>query len=309
MRLPENVQLTGKGGSPLGHLKDWCRTSCPACGQPEAQREIDTMDTFMDSSWYYWRYCSPTGPLNDQTSLQAVQQMLPVDVYIGGTEHAILHLLYARFIHKFLSERLLGSAREREQAQHHCISSEPFARLITQGLVEGLTYQCPKTGRYLCPEEIVSDPSTSKVVLRATGEEPTVTWTKMSKSKHNGVEPTSLVAIYGADVLRLCVLFKAPPEVTLKWNTRDIAGPQRWLVRLLNLAERIAQASKEGTTAVTGGDGSKTDAHHLGQFLIFLDGIIRSVRRAFDSEPWLSVLTLLLGRWRLPLRSMADRAS
>lgn len=271
VRLPENVQVTGKGGSPLQHLESWCRTPCPACDHPEARREVDTMDTFMDSSWYYWRYCAPTDPLDDPAAVRVACETLPVDVYIGGIEHAILHLLYARFIHKFLSERLpVQEAEQVSSRQHPSAPPEPFARLITQGLVEGLTHQCPRTGRYLRPEELGCDPHTGKTLIKATGEGPATGWTKMSKSKYNGVDPTDLVAGHGADVLRLCILFKAPPEATLRWNTRDIAGPQRWLVRLLNLAERISQMDW-GEVARRGADD------HLDQFRIFMSNSVRSV--------------------------------
>lgn len=294
VQLPKNVQITGRGGSPLGKLESWLRVACPTCGDQGARREADTMDTFMDSSWYYWRYCAPRAPLDDLATVRMAQEMLPVDVYVGGIEHAILHLLYARFIHKFLSERLGVGRRKGEErlldlgsssSSSSCSSSfdEPFAQLITQGLVEGLTYQCPRTKRYLRPEEVSSDPQTGRVLIRATGEEPITSWTKMSKSKYNGVDPTALVSIHGADVLRLCILFKAPPEITLKWSTRDIAGPQRWLVRLLNLAERIAQSS-EGKAKVVNANLNDTndsidgdDDHHLIQFKSLLHKSIQSV--------------------------------
>lgn len=170
------------------------------------------MDTFMDSSWYFLRN---TDPLNkDQIAdPKVIAERLPVSVYIGGIEHAILHLMYARFIHRFILQEL------------GLPPTEPFAALITQGLVEGKTYKCPSTGRYLKPDEITHDM--------------TPVWEKMSKSKHNGLDPVDLVGSFGADVLRLCVLFKAPPEVPLRWNTDEIAGPLRWLVRILNLASRI----------------------------------------------------------------------
>jgi leucyl-tRNA synthetase len=160
-----------------------------------------------------------------------LRQWLPVDSYIGGIEHAILHLLYARFMTRFMAEEL-----GFEQM-------EPFAGLITQGLVEGKTYQCPTTGRYLKPEELRNEGT--KVVMAETNALPLETWEKMSKSKYNGVDPVGLVSQHGADVLRLCVLFKAPPEVPLQWNTRDIAGPQRWILRLLTLARKIMDRSDD----------------------------------------------------------------
>jgi leucyl-tRNA synthetase len=226
--LPEDVTFQGKGGSPLAQKEDWVRTICPRCKGP-ARRETDTMDTFMDSSWYFIRYTDAQNK-NAIASQEAIKKWLPIDVYVGGVEHAILHLLYARFMNRFVMEEL-GVA-----------ISEPFAGLITQGLVEGLTHKCPTTNRYLKPSEIIQQGK--EMVVRTTGEPTATNWEKMSKSKHNGVDPVDLVAIYGADTLRLCVLFKAPPEVPLRWNIREIAGPQRWIIRLLNLAERVASLSE-----------------------------------------------------------------
>lgn len=188
------------------------------------------MDTFMDSSWYFARYADPQCTTLPARA-SAVMADLPVDVYIGGIEHAILHLLYARFINRFLMSQLGVGGRE-----------EPFRQLITQGLVEGLTFKCPDTGRFLLPEEYtLQGPDGATAIVHATQSTIKGVWDKMSKSKHNGVDPLDLLSTVGADTLRLSMLFKAPPEVPLRWNTRDIAGPQRWLVRLLNLAERIME--------------------------------------------------------------------
>lgn len=224
----DQVSLTGKGGSPLAQLSEWVQTSCPSCGGP-ARRETDTMDTFMDSSWYFFRFSDPHNQMLPAAP-QAIRKWLPVDVYVGGIEHAIMHLLYARFMARFMASEM-GVANV----------CEPFEALITQGLVEGRTVRCPLTGRYLRPEEYVLDAQdpTKATLVSAPETLAEVSWEKMSKSKYNGVDPLDLVRHFGADTLRLCVLFKAPPEVPLRWNTRDISGPQRWLVRLLNLAERI----------------------------------------------------------------------
>lgn len=196
------------------------------CGKM-AERETDTMDTFMDSSWYFARY---TDAKNEEKIFNPdlVSKWLPIDVYVGGIEHAILHLLYARFINRFLMEELKVEGRD-----------EPFSALITQGIVSGLTYKCQETGRYLPPNEVSISGSNKSASITATGKPVTVDWEKMSKSKYNGIDPVDLVAKYGADTLRILILFKAPPEVPLCWNTVDIVGPQRWLVRLLNLYKRI----------------------------------------------------------------------
>lgn len=264
MVLPtKDVPFTGRGGSPLAHLSAWVKTRCPSCGGP-AQRETDTMDTFMDSSWYFFRFADP----HNQTlpaAPEAIQSWLPVDAYVGGIEHAIMHLLYARFISIFLTDEL------GLQGQ-----GEPFDALITQGLVEGLTYRCPSTGRYLCPGEYTvdpRDPTKAIMMVDASEVQAQVSWEKMSKSKYNGVDPLDLVQIYGADTLRLCVLFKAPPEVPLGWNTRDIAGPQRWLVRLLNLAERI----RDQAAASSPGDPTTSR-----QLTLVLERAILDMERAYD---------------------------
>ena len=205
------------------------------------------MDTFMDSSWYYARYADPQCATLPARAA-AVAADLPVDVYIGGIEHAILHLLYARFINRFLMGQLGVVGRD-----------EPFRQLITQGLVEGLTFKCPDTGRFLRPGEYtpVEGSGGATAIVNATQATIKGAWDKMSKSKYNGVDPLDLLSTVGADTLRLCMLFKAPPEVPLRWNTRDIAGPQRWLVRLLNLTERIMERMGGG-----GGTMAEPPSHH-----------------------------------------------
>lgn len=168
----------------LAHVPQACK--CPACGGP-AERETDTMDTFMDSSWYYLRYLSPQhqeGPVDRSL----VKQWMPVDVYVGGIEHAILHLLYARFISKFLAKDAKGDSLCKGDSLDS-LAGEPFKRLIVQGLVEGRTHKCPDSGRYLKPEELQKDSSSPSGFTFAA--KPTVCgWEKMSKSKYNGVDPT-----------------------------------------------------------------------------------------------------------------------
>ncbi|WP_216903044.1 leucine--tRNA ligase [Synechococcus sp. CCY 9618] len=220
VELPRDVPLSGKGGTPLARLESWVNVACPCCGAP-AQRETDTMDTFMCSSWYFLRYSDPH---NDRLPFEraAVDRWLPVDQYVGGIEHAILHLLYSRFFTKVLRDRgLLGF-------------SEPFARLLTQGMVQGVTYRNPATGLYVAPAE-VADPSDPRDPI--TGEVLEVFYEKMSKSKHNGVDPALVIDRYGADTARMFILFKAPPEKDLEWDDADVEGQYRFLQRLWRLVE------------------------------------------------------------------------
>lgn len=215
----------GKTGNALESSPDFVNASCPRC-HGAARRDTDTMDTFVDSSWYYARFADPHNA-QQLTSPKATED-LPVDIYIGGIEHAILHLLYARFIYKFLATTPLMPQYADETA---ALSAEPFKRLITQGMVQGKTYINPDNGRFLKPEELdLSDPAVPKVV--ATGRMATVSFEKMSKSKYNGVDPTKTIAQYGADSTRAHMLFQAPVGEVLKWDEAKISGVTRWLQRL-----------------------------------------------------------------------------
>jgi leucyl-tRNA synthetase len=179
------------------------------------------MDTFMCSSWYYLRYSDP-GNSELPFSKAAVDHWLPVDQYVGGIEHAILHLLYSRFFTKVLRDRgLLGF-------------DEPFARLLTQGMVQGITYKNPHTGKYITPAD-VADPSDPRDPI--SGEVLEVFYEKMSKSKYNGVDPAVVIDRYGADTARMFILFKAPPEKDLEWDDADVEGQFRFLQRLWRLVD------------------------------------------------------------------------
>lgn len=215
----------GKSGNPLDDADGWVNVACHKCGGP-AKRETDTMDTFMDSSWYFMRYIDPANA-SRPFSLQAANKWLPVDIYVGGVEHAILHLLYTRFICKvFASNGFWPLGRGKE--------AEPFRKLITQGMVHGKTFSDPNSGRFLKPEEIdFSDPSTPKVA--SSGEMAKVSWEKMSKSKHNGVDPMECMRKYGTDVTRAHILFQAPVTEVLEWDEEKIVGIQRWFGRIWRL--------------------------------------------------------------------------
>ncbi|MCP4973989.1 MAG: leucine--tRNA ligase, partial [Prochlorococcus sp.] len=220
--LPKDVDLAGKGGSPLAQLEQWVEVACPCCGE-KAQRETDTMDTFMCSSWYFLRFADPT---NDQQPFnkELVNKWLPVNQYVGGIEHAILHLLYARFFTKALRDRGLVDI------------NEPFEKLLTQGMVQGVTYRNPKTSRYIAPSLVADegDPRDPE-----SGDKLEVLFEKMSKSKYNGVDPALVIDRYGADTARMFILFKAPPEKDLEWDDADVEGQFRFLQRLWRLVETI----------------------------------------------------------------------
>ncbi|MFL6010251.1 MAG: class I tRNA ligase family protein, partial [Gaiellaceae bacterium] len=188
VELPEVEDYAPKGKSPLAAAEDWVNVTCPKCGGP-ALRETDTMDTFVDSSWYFIRYCDPH---NDQApwDREVVKKWMPVDQYIGGVEHAILHLMYARFFVKALADMDLLDVQE------------PFARLFTQGMI-------------------------------------TRDGAKMSKSKGNVVSPDELIAMQGADALRLHILFIGPADARVDWQTEGIEGMARFLRRLWRVAHQV----------------------------------------------------------------------
>ncbi|NEQ95192.1 MAG: leucine--tRNA ligase [Cyanothece sp. SIO2G6] len=227
--LPEDVELSGRGGSPLSKLTDWVNVPCPNCGTP-AKRETDTMDTFLDSSWYFLRYCDAK---NDQQVFDSakVNDWMAVDQYVGGIEHAILHLLYSRFFTKVLRDRHLYTV------------DEPFKRLLTQGMVQGITYKNPKTNKYVAPTDVVDK---ENPVDPNTGDKLEVFYEKMSKSKYNGVDPKQVLGKYGADTARMFILFKAPPEKDLEWDDADVEGQFRFLGRVWRLVNEYAETVGAG---------------------------------------------------------------
>lgn len=212
--LPYDITFD-KPGNPLDHHPTWKDVSCPTCGK-DAQRETDTFDTFMDSSWYFARFCAPqaTGP----TDKAAVDYWLPVDQYVGGVEHAILHLLYARFFTRAM--RKCG----------YVSIDEPFSSLFTQGMVVHETYQDDQ-GAWVFPDDI--ELKKGEAFLRSTKEPVKVgSAEKMSKSKKNVVDPDGIIDLYGADTARLFVLSNSPPERDLEWSEAGIEGAWRFTQRL-----------------------------------------------------------------------------
>jgi leucyl-tRNA synthetase len=251
--LPQDCVPDGSGNPLNKHEGFHAGVVCPICGVA-ARRETDTMDTFVDSSWYYMRYCDPK---NDQAMVGAgADYWMPMDQYIGGIEHAILHLLYARFWTKVMRD--LGLVKV----------DEPFTKLLTQGMVLNHIYsrKSDKGGiEYFWPDEVDdTQDATGKVIgaklRQAKGELPAGTLITyegvgtMSKSKNNGVDPQDLIEKYGADTARLYTMFTAPPEATLEWNDAGVEGSYRFLRRLWNFG--VKQSAIDTGATPAGGTGA-----------------------------------------------------
>ena len=230
--LPEDVQHVGHG-SPLRNMPDFVDTTCPECGGA-AERETDTLDTFAESSWYFTRFaCADAEQMVDERA----DYWTPVDQYIGGIEHAVLHLLYSRFWHRVMRDEGLVK------------SDEPFTNLLTQGMVLAETYYRENEGKrtWYAPKEVAVDrDDRGKVTgarLIADGEPVTVGRVeKMSKSKNNGVDPQDMVDRYGADTVRLYMMFTSPPDQKLEWSDSAVEGASRFLRRLWRLVhDHLAQ--------------------------------------------------------------------
>ncbi|MFP5338368.1 MAG: leucine--tRNA ligase [Gammaproteobacteria bacterium] len=241
--LPEDVVPDG-AGSPLAKMPEFYECSCPKCGAP-AKRETDTMDTFVESSWYFARFASPN---YDQGMVdpQAANHWLPVDQYIGGIEHAILHLLYARFFHKLMRDEGLVS------------SNEPFKNLLTQGMVVAETYYrtLENGGKdWFNPADVeVERDAKAKVIgarLKTDGQPVEIGGTeKMSKSKNNGVDPQAMIDAYGADTCRLFMMFASPPDMSLEWSDSGVEGASRFLRRVWRLPHAHVSAGLPGALDV-----------------------------------------------------------
>ncbi|PRT55049.1 Leucine--tRNA ligase, mitochondrial [Wickerhamiella sorbophila] len=225
--LPENHS------GPLSQCKEFMETTCPSCGG-EATRDPDTMDTFVDSSWYFLRFTDPDNK-DLPFSKDRASELMPVDMYLGGVEHAILHLLYSRFWTKFLVDRGLIE---------NIPNSEPFKRLVTQGMVHGKTFINTDNGRFLMPDEL--GPNNT---VKATGKPAGITFEKMSKSKYNGVDPSEVISKYGADAVRAHVLFQAPVNDVLEWHEDNIVGVTRWLSKLQALVSSASECGSAPTSA------------------------------------------------------------
>ncbi|OIQ77517.1 leucine--tRNA ligase [mine drainage metagenome] len=253
--LPLDCIPDGSGNPLHKHEAFHAGVTCPVCGKP-ARRETDTMDTFVDSSWYFMRYCDPTN--SEKMVAEGADYWMPMDQYIGGIEHAILHLLYARFWTKVMRD--LGLVKV----------DEPFTRLLTQGMVLNHIYsrKGDKGGKdYFWPSDVehVVDAAgkvTGARLIKAVGDLPVGTPIDyegvgtMSKSKNNGVDPQDLIEKYGADTARLYTMFTAPPEATLEWNDAAVEGSYRFLRRVWNFGSKLSAidfgASSAAATSITG---------------------------------------------------------
>jgi leucyl-tRNA synthetase len=242
--LPEDLIPDGSG-NPLNKHAGFLNVGCPKCGQP-ARRETDTMDTFVDSSWYFMRYCDPA---NDQKMVaEGTDYWMPMDQYIGGIEHAILHLLYARFWTKVMRDLKLVKF------------SEPFKNLLTQGMVlKGAYFHKPEDAgkNYYWEHDLDIERDAHGNVLAAKlkdGTPVTYEMTTMSKSKNNGVDPQALIDRYGADTARLFVMFASPPEQTLEWNDSGVEGAHRFLKRVWAFGVKNGAAVKAAADSVAGLD-------------------------------------------------------
>ena len=260
--LPKGVNLKVEGGSPLDHVPEYVNTTCPKCGGP-ARRDTDTMDTFVDSNWYYFRYCDPH---NDRTPFdpKKVHYWMPVDQYIGGIEHAVLHLIYTRYWCKVMRD--LGLVK----------FDEPIARLLTQGMVNKETYFCPEH-EWLFPEQVTEQKTCAmcgKEVITGRVE-------KMSKSRKNAVDPIEMINIHGADPLRLFVLFAGPPEKDKEWSDTGFEGAARYLQRVWRIAykwrERIVGANAASITQSDLEDHQRRLRRRMHQ-------IIRSITENFEER-------------------------
>ena len=249
VRLPETAPFSGTGESPLAKVPEFVNTVCPTCDGP-AKRETDTMDTFVDSSWYYFRYTDPTNEILPFDP-EIAAYWTPVDQYIGGDDHAVMHLIYARFWTKMMRDLGLVTF------------NEPFKRLLTQGMVVGETFFDDATGKkiYHMPGDVtVTRDAKGKITGAVAKDGGALKYgiERMSKSKGNGVDPDEMVEIYGADAARLFIMFAAPIENELVWNEAGIEGGVRFLQRVwrqvykwrtaIGEAERTPLVNGEGVT-------------------------------------------------------------
>ncbi|HEX2641215.1 MAG TPA: class I tRNA ligase family protein, partial [Pyrinomonadaceae bacterium] len=239
VRLPDNAPITGTGESPLAKVPEFVETTCPNCDGP-ARRETDTMDTFVDSSWYYYRYTDAHNEILPFDPEEAAY-WTPVDQYIGGDDHAVMHLIYARFWTKVM--------RDLELVKF----DEPFKRLLTQGMVVGETFFDDESGKriYHTPDTVTIERDEKGRIRSAASKDGNplkYAIERMSKSKGNGVDPDEMVEIYGADAARLFVMFAAPIENELVWNEAGIEGAVRFLQRLWRLVHKWSDVLSSSPT-------------------------------------------------------------
>lgn len=260
--LPKGVNLKIEGGSPLDHVPDFVNVSCPRCGGP-AKRDTDTMDTFVDSNWYYFRYCDPH---NDRQPFDPmkVAYWMPVDQYIGGIEHAVLHLIYTRYWTKVMRD--MGLVK----------FDEPVRRLLTQGMINKETYFCPEH-EWLFPEQVTPE----KTCAICSRDVVTGRVEKMSKSRKNAVDPIEMINIHGGDALRMFVLFAGPPEKDKEWSDTGFEGASRYLQRVWRIAHKW-QSRIEGADP---GSINNNELHqHQRMLRRRIHQIVRSITENFEER-------------------------
>ena len=296
VRLPEDVIMDGVT-SPIKADPEWRKTEYQ--GQP-AEHETDTFDTFMESSWYYARYCSAQ---TDDAMLDPAKAnyWLPVDQYIGGIEHAILHLLYARFFHKLLRDTGLVD------------SDEPFKRLLCQGMVlaDSFYREDDKGGKqWISPLDVDLDKDDKGAVVsarhKADGQPVEIAgMSKMSKSKNNGIDPQTMVERYGADTVRLFMMFAAPPEMTLEWSDSGVEGAQRFLRRVWKLTYDFIEAGGYHHTDVELNKDQKSLRRELHKTIAKVSDDMG--RRQHFNTAIAAIMELLNHLQKAPVENAADR--
>jgi len=282
--LPDDVEFRPTGESPLARSPSFVTTKCPRCAGP-ARRETDTMDTFVDSSWYYLRYLSARDERHPFRR-DLVDAWLPVDQYIGGVEHAILHLLYARFVTKVLND--LG----------HVGFREPFGALFTQGMIQKTAYQCPEHGWLSWGAELAAHVAKGSTACprpaHARSEaapEMRIALHKMSKSKGNVVPPDPLLERYGADTVRLYTLFVGPPEKDAEWDDSAVVGQYRFLGRVWETVRRTANFARSIPSPFPAVEGPSLDLRRLASRTIH--AITQSMEGSFHFNTAIAALHIL----------------
>ncbi len=234
VELPESAPFTGVGESPLAKVPEFVNMTCPKCGE-EAKRETDTMDTFVDSSWYYFRYCDPHNS-EMPFDLEIVNYWMPVDQYIGGIDHAVMHLLYTRFWTKVCNELGLVDF------------VEPAKRLLTQGMVVTDSFYSTKNESYVSADEVeIERDKSGKVIgakLKSDDSDVKIAVEKMGKSKLNGIDPNDMISIYGADSVRIFSMFAAPVENELVWQETGIEGAVRFIQRVWRFVYKWVESGR-----------------------------------------------------------------
>lgn len=240
--LPKDVEFKPTGDSPLATSESFANAPCPKCGEP-AKRELDTMDTFVDSSWYFFRYVSPRNE-DDALDPDGIKRWMPVDQYVGGIEHANMHLVYARFFTMVLHDLGLVDF------------DEPFSRLFCQGMLSNVTYYCDEH-KWLTADEVDGIDNGQPLCCRSCGGPVRSEISKMSKTKRNGISPDELFDRYGADTVRTAVLFFGPPERNMEYSEAAVSGIVRFLGRIWNVVLDLAPQTRE--VARYEGDGQGLD--------------------------------------------------